>query len=128
MLAAWQVRLAGAAIAAALLAAAFGWHKVVVHDRDRWRQAATTAQAALTAEQGAFRAATQNRAAEFTADKAAAAGAATACDARVAQARASAGAIKTLVEKTDATDPKTGCPVPGLYGADELQRAIAPPR
>ena len=126
MLTALETRLVAASLVLSLLAAACGWHKLIVHQRDTWKQAAITAQAAFTAEQGAFRTSETNRAAEFTADKAAVTRAGAACDGRVAQARASAGAIKTLVEKPNAVDPKTGCPDPGLYGAGELWNAIAP--
>ena len=126
MLGALETRLLAAATALALLAAAFGWHKMVVHQRDVWKQAAVTSEAAFAAEQGAFHASERNRATEFTADKAAVTGAASACDVRVAQTRAAASAIRTLVEKPNATDPKTGCPDPGLYGSGELWNAIAP--
>lgn len=47
------------------------------------------------------------------------------CSARVAEARRSARAINTLIERPVHVDPE-GCAIRGMLPADELRRALSP--
>src|SRR3954471_24472011 len=102
------------------------WHKHVVTQRnDAWAQVRNLGER-LKLSDAAARASEANRKTEHTAAVSALADAGKACDARVAEARRSAGAIKTIVEKPHAVDPASHCPVPDLVPARELRDALQP--
>jgi hypothetical protein len=131
MLESFAAKLGVGASVLAILTAIIGidvaWHKQTTAELETWKAAALGSEAAFGVERGVLLADRRSRDTERGADIAAVSGDAAACDARIAKVRASDAAITTLLEKPHATDPKTGCPVPGLYSAGELWNAIAPP-
>jgi hypothetical protein len=92
-------------------------------DRDRWRANAVGWQAYGRSEKLAFDTEAARRASESKRALQALDGAALACDARVARARASALAIHSITTKEPRRDPN-GCPVRALADPGELRTAI----
>lgn len=91
-------------------------------------QAALVAEKAVSAGlRASVATAEQRRATEYAAATAALSEAEQACTTRVAEAHRSADAIRSLMEKPVAKDPKTGCPIAGLLGARELRDALGLP-
>lgn len=94
-------------------------------DRDEWRDKAREWIAYGRAEKRAFDESERLRRVEYGQGVRALNDAAALCDTRVARARASAAAIKTIVTKEVPRDPQ-GCPVRVLVDPSELREAIAP--
>lgn len=94
-------------------------------DRDGWRDKAREWIGYGRAEQKAFRESERLRGVEYSQGVTALNEAQTACDARVARARASAAAIKAIVTKEVPHDPQ-GCAVRSLVDPRELREAVTP--
>lgn len=92
-----------------------------------WEATAGDYLAAAQAWEQHFRASEKNRGKEGETARRAVSEAAQACDARVARARASARAIKEIVNAPVPTDPR-GCPVRGRVDARSLSDALTPGR
>lgn len=113
---------------AALLIAGGGWYshariEGLTANRDAWKTNAKGWEAYGKAEHAAFAESERLRA---VADKRAVSAldeAQSACTARVARARASAAAIRSIVTKPVKLDA-VNCPVREVVGSDELRRAI----
>lgn len=109
----------------AVLAGGFGWHKHVVAQRDHAQGEVTRLEGELKTAKAAVEASERLRRLESDVAKEALKDARDDADARVKEARRSAGAIKKIVEKPHAIDPK-GCPVPDVVSTDELRDALQP--
>lgn len=111
----------------AALVAGLGWHKHVVGQRDHYKAAYASAVADLKAANAAVADSERLRKAEHAAAVEDLERAGADADARVKEARRSAGAIKRIVEKPHAKlDPINGCPVPELVSDVELRDALQP--
>lgn len=95
------------------------------HERDGWYRNAKAWEAYGRAEQAAFRESERLRGVEQRRAVTALDEASKACSARVARARASAAAIRTIVTKEVPHDAQ-GCPVRELVDAGELRNALRP--
>ncbi|GGL48566.1 hypothetical protein [Caulobacter rhizosphaerae] len=95
-------------------------------DRDRWRSSAGEYLKAAGAWEASYRSASSKRADEGQRAITATNLAALACDARVAAARRSAGAIQTIVSKDPIYD-EAHCPVRRSVGFDLLRDATGAP-
>ena len=95
-------------------------------DRDAWREKAQGWIAYGRAEKKAFDESERLRGVENGRAVEALNEAGQACSARVARARASAAAIRTIVTKEPRRDPQ-GCPLRELVPVGELRDALTPP-
>jgi hypothetical protein len=109
----------------ALILAAGGYLVWIHADRDHWRGEAETWKVAAARYKAAHAASESRRAAEAGQAVKAVSEAEIACDARVAQARRSAQAIRTIIEREVPRDPN-GCPVRQLVDPDSLRDALRP--
>lgn len=112
-----------------LVAAILGgltYHKVVVGQRDHARSQVVALDTQLNKYRASLTESEERRVRENEAAKQALKDARIDADARVKEARRSAGAIKKIVEKPHATNPQTGCPVPDIVSNGELRDALQP--
>lgn len=107
------------------LVGSVAWHKQVVRDRDDAKAQVAVLTASVNAYKSALKKSEELRRVESEAAKQALLNSRKDADRRVAEARRSAGAIKKIVEKPHAIDPK-GCPVPDVVSTDELRDALQP--
>jgi hypothetical protein len=86
----------------------------------------TVARAQIEMDAKSLKASEDLRQAEYAKATSAVSDAETACAGRVAAALKSGSAIHAIVSKPYVPDPKSGCPVRSIVGADELRGALQP--
>jgi hypothetical protein len=84
------------------------------------------ARASAASSESALKASEKSRASEYANARKEVSDAESACAARVAAAVKSGAAIRHIVEKPVAIDPKSHCPARSVIGAGELRDALQP--